>query len=998
MKARQKFYPMKLKLLILIMALAGEIVWSQTAPIYINDKDFVSGVNGTPPQIDARAFVNQALFSVGSYPLPFETQNTLYFTNKGSGVMTGFVGFRFNYFISSNAVNLPADTFVNNGKITGDPYLIISATNVVNTGLLMSGSAGLIHIDGNNVNLSRSGLRAGEVSENQGVIISDGRNTGTNYINAAGVSDYWWGVGTNNNLGTNGRPITFGGFGGSGENFDVPFTISPLHQVRLIQFGRLFTNFVQLPFFGNFGVYTAAAYTNSAPNGDRYISVVFYPTNNITTNFNTTVLFSPSFGGPSVAIVGISMTDYDIVLQSNISSYIYLIDNSATVTNFTLYRQIGTNTFRPNVFELTRGIPFETFFAVPGNTEFTNTLLYNPDYVTNTVNVLYAGYAALVNETNVSVSPLIINQFGNVVANPAISDPTNSTGRIEIETKDLNISNARIRAERFLGIKASNLISNRLAQVDAPIINYDIGTTNRTLELSNIVSATVNRLSGTIAAYSAVWTNQFVNTVTNIVFTNGVFSNVVVTLTNTAHFHVLIVDNRLLAAKPVILHEFAVRATNAVLYDNLMISKSVYFDSAGLRIGRSAVGVGGLALPVNSDWSSANFPNLLSLTNEGYITLTGSGYFYGFTTSTNKTNGLILRPYERIINSGTITGATFVIKTTNLLNSGVWDAAQGVISIEAGRTVLSGGSFSSKADLSITGRDLLLSNSVIIAGNNGRGALVLNITNSLTDGGQNSTNYIRVNDGLTIVGNPVNGDLRSTIIESRAEQFAEVVHTFSGKDLGLTGAGFNNNLAIGYLILDGSDLSRFILRGAGSNNAVYVDYIEFKNNATNYTTAIYIETNLTVYFANANLPVRKLNGAFGGRLRWIPNYLGRYSTTYIALPNGVMAPYNSAALNQSDLDSDRDGIPNLYDPTPVPTDADINMTVNVLASGIRQVSWNSLARSTNWLEVTTNVIGGQWQTLTNFVNSGKTVRASYVDVSTNGAMRFYRVKLDMVLP
>ncbi|MGC8744195.1 MAG: hypothetical protein ACP5T0_09990 [Verrucomicrobiia bacterium] len=999
-----------LSILTAITALGAVSGWGQTLPIYINDKDFYST---TPPQIDARAFVNQALFSVSTSPLPFETQNTLYFTNKGSGVMTGTVGFRFNYYNPTTNLSLPANTFVNNGTITGDPYLIISATNVINTGLLFSSSAGLIHVDGSNINLSKSGLRAGDMPQNSGLIINeDGRNMGTNYLNSAGVIDYWWGVGTNNLLGTNGRPINFTGFGE--QNFDIPYTYSPYHQVRFVNYGRLNTNTVQLPYFSFSGNYAAAAYTNVSPNGDRYIDVVFYQTNTMTTNFSTTVQFYSSPGNGAVAIVGIAMVDYDIVLQSNILSYVYLIDSSSVVTNFALYRQQGTNTFRPNVFELTRSVPLELLlgFVSGPNTVFTNTLLYNTNYVTNAVNVLYAGYAAYVNETNVSQPLTILNNFGNLVANPAISDPTNSVGRIEIESQDLNLINTRVRAERFLSVKAKNIVSNRLAQVDAPIINYDIGTTNRTLELSNIVRSTVNRLSGAIAAYSAVWTNQVLSTVTNIVFTNGVFSNVVATITNTDHFHILIVDNALTATKQVVLNEFAVRATNVVLYDNLLVSKSLYVGGEGLRIARTGVGVAGLALPATSDWSQTIFPNLKSLTNEGYLTISGSGYFYRYSLTnltngagipgginqTNQTNQINYYPYDWVINSGSITGATFYVMATNLIHTGAWSAAQGVFEISAAKASLANGSLYAKSDLTIEGRELNLSNSVLIAGNTGRGALTLHITNSLTDGGANSTNIIQVNDGLSISGNPAYGDLRNTIIYSKADQFAEVTHTFSAKNLGLTSAGFENNLAIGSLILDGADLSRIVLRGSGANDAVYVDYLELRNNATNYNSAIYIETNLTVYFANANLPVRKLNGAFGGRLRWIPTYAGKFSSTRVTLPNGQTAVYNSAVLSQSDLDSDRDGIPNLYDPTPMPTDADIDLKVNMLNQKTAQIRWNALSRSTNWLEFTTDVVGGQWRLLTNFVNSGAGTKANYVDVSTNGLMRFYRVRMDMTLP
>ncbi len=1005
---------MKFKTVIAILILAIVKGLCQTTPIYVNERDFVGD---TPPQVDARAFVNQALFNITTTPYPFETQNTLYFTNKGSGTMYGSVGFRFDYYYPSNEMRLPAETFVNHGTITGDPYLIISATNILSPGLLLSGNSGMVHIDGSNINLNRSGVRTGE--QQGGLISYDGygrnQNESRSYQNAPGVMDYYWGTGTNNSLGTNGSPIRFGD-SNAVWNFGAPYTISPQHEVRNVVNGRLTTNVVQLPQFAqqyysyvdypyggyyyyNYGNYTAAAFTNISSKGDKYVSVVFYQTNNITTNFSTTVQFY-SYDGPAIAIVGFSMTDYDIVLQSNILNYVYLIDSSAAATNHILYRSYNTNTYRPNVFELTRSIPYEAMYAVPTNTPFTNTLLYTPNYETNVVDIFYAGYAALIDQAVTNIySPLIVNSYGYVVANPALSDPTNSVGRVEIEADDLNLIQTRIRAERFLGIKAKNIVSNRLAQVDAPVINYDIGTTNRVLELSNIVKSTVNRLSGTVAAYSAVWTNRYYET--NLVGTNATVT------TNTTHFHVLIVDNALTAAKSVILNELAVRATNLVVYDNLMVSKSAYFEGEGLRIARSSTGIGGLNLPLNQDWSSASFPRLNSLTNEGNLVISGTGNLYSYVQwgITNiyypylvtYTNAVF--PYNNIINSGSVLGTTFNIKTTNLVNSGNWVASQGVISVEANDCVINGGQISSKSDLSLMIRNMALSNAVIAAGQNGRGALVLNITNTIDDGGVNATNFISVNDGLIIGSKPLVGDLRNTIIESKAERFTEVSHTFSSRNLGLTAAGYTNNMAIGALVLDAADISRIVLKGSGTNDAVYVDYLEFKNYATNYNSTIYIDTNLTIYFANANLSVNKLNGAFGGRIRWMPGFIGKFSTSYVTNSNGIVSAYNSAVIGNPDLDSDRDEIPNMFDPTPVPSDSSFNLQVLPFIDQLKTVVlWDALSRSTNRLDVTTNIVNGQWQTLTNFVNTGTTTRVTYTDVLSNSAPRYYRLRVDMILP
>ena len=231
------------------------------------------------------------------------------------------------------------------------------------------------------------------------------------------------------------------------------------------------------------------------------------------------------------------------------------------------------------------------------------------------------------------------------------------------------------------------------------------------------------------------------------------------------------------------------------------------------------------------------------------------------------------------------------------------------------------------------------------------------------------------------------------------ERFADVSHTFNSRNLGVTPAGFTNNMAIGCLILDADDISRIVLKGSGTNDALYVDYIEFRNFATNYNTTIYVETNLTIYFANANLSVNKLNKAFGGRVHWVPNYTGKFSSTYITNSSGQVVAYNSAVIGNPDLDSDRDGIPNLFDPTPVPTDSDVNYQVLPLLSKSKVlISWNALERSTNSLEVTTNIVNTRWQTLTNFVNTGATTPINYVDILSNTSPRFYRLRIDMTLP
>ena len=107
-------------------------------------------------------------------------------------------------------------------------------------------------------------------------------------------------------------------------------------------------------------------------------------------------------------------------------------------------------------------------------------------------------------------------------------------------------------------------------------------------------------------------------------------------------------------------------------------------------------------------------------------------------------------------------------------------------------------------------------------------------------------------------------------------------HYWPARDFGATTNGFTNNLALGRLVLNGvGNNSLFRFFGTGTSNALYVDYLDLQNSATNNDTALSIAPNLVIYFANASVPPAKLNGRHGGRLRWVSTYAGPNSFTNI---------------------------------------------------------------------------------------------------------------------
>ena len=173
------------------------------------------------PQVDAVRFVNKGLIQA-SGALPFETLDTLYFTNtvgtfSGSGAMLGTPGFRFNNSSSLTGMRTWSSSFFNdNGAVVqatdprrdpfllgcrvasvGPSYLLVSATNiVVKAGTagapkasLIVGPNGTMELTGKSLDLNRSGLEVLPVWDE-----AQGSRTGiSNFAPDIAISDLYWG-------------------------------------------------------------------------------------------------------------------------------------------------------------------------------------------------------------------------------------------------------------------------------------------------------------------------------------------------------------------------------------------------------------------------------------------------------------------------------------------------------------------------------------------------------------------------------------------------------------------------------------------------------------------------------------------------------------------------------------------------------------------------------------------------------------------------------------
>jgi hypothetical protein len=1008
---------------LLILAVT-QAALSQPSPAWVNS----TTINSPPaaaPQVYAFRFENSGTINLSlntftlqtlvstffiSQPLPpFDFTSVNYFTNRGT--MTSDTGFTFDTAPSGatgdtgarhmagnfgNAnIGVVSAGSLNNFLIGNNivfffgsaaPQLRVSATNIVNEGLLNVGINGLIAVSGKNVDLSYGALNI-EGLDFSSTFIGGGFCSAFQIL-SPGIFDNYWGIGRGTNI---------------GGLFALPTPITPFHIVTAAGFGGNFR------FNGAFAVTNAQAFANTFIINNDFSNLVTQVVfvGNSSSSVATTVRFQQCGGDFPVPVVQWLSVITNSFTQEPITNTLYLSDffgGSTNLTTRTNYSLTGSliPTQSPVNYQFSRS--FTNFFTFPvggydtlpaGNIPFFSALLAGSDGVTNA----YSAYGVTVAPVSARPDPTIPS-----------SNVTNVGGRIEITgDKVLDLTGATVTGANYVRLAATNhFAGSEGGQILAPVTDLNLATTNGLLSITNLVAPYVPRMNGDILAWSGQWTNVSPAGVTN-------------------RFHVLMVASGLIATSQCSVLNFLVRSTNVVISDVINVTSNILVNAQTLTITTNEPGaptpVGQLNLrSANMLWSSV-LPNLQSVTNFGIITSPSSAFFQKRQTPdfVSPSDG----PYASFVNHGSIhtsgntvwanyfenTGSGLV--TTNgpliITNSALLVSSGGPISVRATSAVLSNGVLGAVGgDLSLASGNLVISNQVLQTS----GKLILSVTNQLNftaDGsGRTWTNFWQVSDSFDLPIKPASGDLLGTTVTSLIPGYTTRT-TWAGQDLGQSPGGFVNNAAVGHLILDATvGTGKFRFSPVGASNAIYVDLIDLKDFATNRVTpnftALIVDPGMKVYFADArigNLDIsEKLNGANGGRILWVSNYNnGPFSSTNLVYPSGTIYSLNRGLVLSSSIDSDGDGIVNSADSTPILEPENLVLSVMLTNSPSPQarISWVSPAYATNYLYRKTGLNNTNWLMITNFVTGSTVGPVTVSDKLTNGPC-LYRVGLSLWQP
>ncbi|MDE3066800.1 MAG: hypothetical protein KGJ60_04525 [Verrucomicrobiota bacterium] len=977
------------RVLWLLSLLAVPAAWA-AEPFYQNNAVLSYSIQNNPPPIidgnnyTTRAFDNENVFGVtfDQFPLNpsyYEAWNMLYYTNNGtmladSSFMTNAyiildfsygAGFRFDLQTTNVIPNAPADTFYNAGTIHCNSLLdlfnnffifsdlgecLVSATNIINPGVVEVGPAGLIGFKGQNVDLSHGTLNLEAI-----------QNFFTGFANISAFGAV--GVDTN-------------GDWNPGTDLAPNFAVTSLPYV--------FEAFPATPFLqlipdssGSNIVVRAVFIENDSPNAPYNVY------------FNSANPLTVGPGGVTIEWTGHYV---DPATGNEFTNYLYLNDDIVA----------GAQT---NAFVQANGVPSNFTF-----TESTQKLIFQPPAPSGFANVFPDG--AMTNAysyVNAQLIPVSVPTNASL-SNPS-GALTNLPGRIQITASGpnshLNLAAAQIIGPNYLLLSSTNQFDgNAGSAIVSPYSDIYLGVTSPSLPsasvpntrgnlaFTNLVAQYIPNWNGTVLGWSTRWTNSI----------NG---------TNW-DFRVEIVKSALSPTTASVVQDLVLHATNSlVLSDALNILRTLSIDSQSLTLTTNGAGNGASSFEGELNlrntsilWHSA-IPNLLWLTNSGAIT-TGNLIQFGSATQpaiSFVNHGVVSDQGTQIWtgdfeNSGTISNSVgnFDLYTqTATLTNGLIQA--GGIAITADSLVVSNVSFQPARSLTLQVTNLLTDTTVT----NGNFWTVGSQTGV---GGNGLALPIkpRLGDllGTTIVGyapGPNKQVFNTWAADDRGVSVGGYTNNAAIGRLLLDALGSS---------------SQFVFNGVVPGNALYVDDLELYGYATNTDlngdfTALNIASNLVIYYAQAVMNgvsvAAKMNHRNGDHLRWVAAYAGYFSSTNLVYPDGSTNTVNAGLAASTSADSDGDGIVNAADPTPffVPSQVHFKLMLTNAPPLTALISWDSIPGATNTVLYSTNLLAPEadWLVLTNFVSpatvppaGGWPLTNAVTDTIQLQSPRYFKVRVD----
>jgi hypothetical protein len=173
-----------------------------------------------------------------------------------------------------------------------------------------------------------------------------------------------------------------------------------------------------------------------------------------------------------------------------------------------------------------------------------------------------------------------------------------------------------------------------------------------------------------------------------------------------------------------------------------------------------------------------------------------------------------------------------------------------------------------------------------------------------------------------------------------------------------------------------------------------VDRLLFNDNfAENWQSTVSIEEGMMIYFASSNIPVEELDGAFGGKLQWVPEYAGPLSGVPVVLSDGTSILVNQARKESLILDDDGDGVANGLDVTPFDGVVLNEISVDNGAQQTASISWMAAGSTTYKVEFKNDIFEQGWNYLKSVSNPSRERQVISVEDNVGSDIhgRFYRV-------